>query len=81
MKVRVLFFAAAKQVVGENQLDLELPEAATISELKKALVEKFPGLQEMIVASNWSLNQSYVADESSLSDGCEVGMILPVSGG
>jgi len=42
MKIRVKCFAWAKEVTGEDEIDLEVPEGATVADLRDSLAERFP---------------------------------------
>ena len=81
MTVTVVFFAAAKEILGADKLEVVLPPGATIANLQQNLVNEHPALKELADASNWSVNQTYVQSDHPLKDGDEVGMIVPVSGG
>jgi molybdopterin converting factor small subunit len=81
MKVRLKVFAAAKEAVGEGHVDLELAEAARVSDLKAALVECFPELEALVGRSAFAIDQQYAADDDAIPEFSEVAMIPPVSGG
>ena len=42
MRIRVKCFAWAKEVTGEDEIDLEVPEGATVADLRVSLAERFP---------------------------------------
>ena len=81
MKIRIALFAAAKELVGSNFVDLSLPEPATVRDLKHALVDSYPDLVSLISKSVFSVDHEYANDEQVLCGGSEVGLIPPVSGG
>jgi molybdopterin converting factor subunit 1 len=81
MIVKVHFFASAKDVAGSDVLDINLDEKATVGDLKKSLVERFPELESIVQRSAFSVDQEYSNEQSELHDGAEVGLIPPVSGG
>ena len=80
MKVEVLLFASYREKAGSGRLALALNEGATVGELIGAMRAKFPGLPEpaRIVAA---VNNEYQEHDFALSDGDEVALIPPVSGG
>mmetsp|Transcript_4109 Transcript_4109/g.4703 ORF Transcript_4109/g.4703 Transcript_4109/m.4703 type:complete len:83 (+) Transcript_4109:374-622(+) len=82
MKVKVLFFAKARELVETSGIDLELDEGADTTKLTDLLKEKFPKLIEILPRIALSLNQEYL-DESgaALKEGDEVALIPPISGG
>jgi len=48
MMVRLKVFAAAKEIVGEGHVELELVERARVSDLKTALVRHVPELEALV---------------------------------
>ncbi len=81
IKIKVLFFATLKEKAGTRQADFDLPEGATISQLKDFLVEKYPGLNGMLTHCLASINHDYRSDESEIPAYAEVAFFPPVSGG
>ena len=81
MTVKVLLFAAARELVGKEEIEIELDEPATIDQLRGALQRRYPQLNDLLSASNWAVNQTYVGPGHPLENGCQVGLIPPVSGG
>ena len=81
MTVKVLLFAAAREIVGENEIQIQLEDGSRVSDLRTNLQESYPAMKELLFSSNWSVDQSYVTDDHELTDGSEVGLIVPVSGG
>ena len=83
MKIRVLFFAACRDVAGSDKTELEVKEGTTVSGLVKLVVEKHPKLTKMLSNLVLSLNLNYTDVKSSkvLSAGDEVAFIPPISGG
>ena len=81
MKVRVRLFAVAKQVAGGESLDLELPERATIGELRRQLAARVPALAGLSGQMMFAVGARYAADDAVIPPGAEVACIPPVSGG
>ena len=83
MRLKVLFFARSREIVGASELALELGDGATTSTLLERLLREHPGLQEVMRACVFAVNQEYVSkDEAApLKDGDEVAIIPPLSGG
>ena len=80
MKVRVLLFASYREKTGVGRLTLDLNDGATVGDMACAMRSKFPGLPEserIVVA----VNNEYQEHDFVLSDGDEVALIPPVSGG
>lgn len=81
MKIRIAMFAAAKEMIDGDFVELDLPEAATLKMVKSALACRYPGLKELLSRSMFSVDQQYAADETEIGPESEVAMIPPVSGG
>ncbi|MEM7455613.1 MAG: molybdopterin converting factor subunit 1 [Planctomycetota bacterium] len=81
MIVKLLLFAAAKEIAGAEQMEVSLDDEATIGDLKQFLADKHPSLKDLIDKSTFAVDQEYVRDEKVLYHEAEVGFIPPVSGG
>lgn len=79
MRVAVLFFAGAREVVGGTSVNRSLPEGAVLGDLVKALLAAHPALSEMRL--RFAVNSSYADPEITLHEGDEVACIPPVGGG
>jgi molybdopterin converting factor subunit 1 len=80
MRVRSLFFAAYRDVMGAEELEFELPEGATVAELAGLVRERAdnPAMPETPVVA---VNREYAAPDRELHEGDEVAFIPPVAGG
>jgi len=81
MKVRVKLFAIARQRLGCDSVEIEMPEAATVRQLRGALVEQFPPLAEVIPHVRIAVNSEYAGDTVAIPAASEIAIIPPVSGG
>ena len=81
MTFKVLLFAAARELIGQSEIHVELEDGANVADLRTRLGESFPDIKQLLLSSNWSVNQKYVNIDFGLTDGSEVGLIVPVSGG
>jgi molybdopterin converting factor subunit 1 len=81
VKITVRLFALAKQLVGSPQVEIELYDGATVSELKRALAEAHPELASLVPTLMFAVNTEYAADLLPIPPGAEVAAIPPVSGG
>lgn len=80
MRVKSLFFASYRDLVGAEELEFELPEGATVSDLT-GLVREHTGegvLPDSLVVA---VNREYASSGTELRDGDEVAFIPPVAGG
>jgi MoaE-MoaD fusion protein len=81
MRIRVRLFAVQRELAGARELELELPEGATIEDAWAALVDRLPILAPGRPSIRFARNAAYAAPATVLADGDEVAMIPPVSGG
>lgn len=81
MKVRVLFFGILKDVVGRDADALSLADGATVRDLMAHYSEQSPRLQEHLRSVAVSVNQEFASIAAPLSDGDEIALLPPVSGG
>ncbi len=80
-RVRVLFFATLRDLAGVREVEVDLPDAATLMDLKHLLEERFPALGEALPSALFALNHQYAFDEEIVPEGAEVAVFPPVSGG
>ncbi|MEM1319379.1 MAG: molybdopterin converting factor subunit 1 [Bacteroidota bacterium] len=80
MEINILAFGIAKDILGSNQLQLQLPEAATVAQLKQLLLEKYPAFEDLRALAI-AVNSAYADDQLPLQQQDEVALIPPVSGG
>lgn len=81
MRVKVKLFAAAKDLVGQEEIEVELPTDATVEQLKSLLVATYPSLADLLPHAMFAVNASYVQDATKLQVSDEIACIPPVSGG
>lgn len=81
IRIHVRLFAMQRELAGTRGLDLALTAGATIEDAWVALVGRFPVLAPSRAAVRFARNGSYAPADTQLSDGDEVAMIPPVSGG
>lgn len=79
--MRVLFFAQLKDAAGGDAVEIALPSPLDSEQLWEILVEKFPALADHKKNVRLARNWEYVGAETIFSDGDEVALIPPVSGG
>jgi molybdopterin synthase catalytic subunit len=80
--VSVRLFAQLREAAGRDEVALELPDGATVGELLGAL-ESHDGVGQTLanLPVVIAVNRDYAERERRLSDGDEVALIPPVSGG
>lgn len=80
MEIQVIAFGIAKDILGSNQIKVELAPSATISDLKSKLVDQFPEFTKL-ASFSVAVNTSYAEDRQEISPHDEIVIIPPVSGG
>ena len=70
-----------RDATGRDECWLVLGPAARGADAKTVLVERYPRLAGLIAYVRLAVNQEYQPWEAPLSDGDELGLIPPVSGG
>jgi molybdopterin synthase catalytic subunit len=81
MQVQVELFGRAATQSGERAVTLEVADGATLREVARALVERFPVLEWIPQVARPARNLEYARWEDAVADGDEVSFIPPVSGG
>ena len=76
MNVTVRLFAGLREQAGTGQLELELPDAASVADVWPAL-----GLGEEPPGLLYAVNRAYAEPDRALAPDDEVALIPPVSGG
>jgi molybdopterin synthase catalytic subunit len=79
--VRVRLFALQRELAGEREVALEVPDGADVEAAWSALVARHPVLAPGRPSLRFARNGEYADPTTVLSDGDEVAMIPPVSGG
>jgi molybdopterin synthase sulfur carrier subunit len=80
MKVKVLAFGIAKEILGGQALSVEMPEGALVADLRLALDKMFPKIKDLSSVMI-AVNNEYAQPTDALSAADEIAIIPPVSGG
>lgn len=84
MNIRLLYFARLREVFGGGQESLELPSPATLADLLQVLRSRGGVWAEELAAGRafrLAVNQDIAGPEAALSEGDEVAIFPPVTGG
>lgn len=81
MTVKVLFFGLLKDIVGRSEDAIELPADATMGTLFERYASQYPRLREMADSIALARNHEFAQLDVVLTDGDEVALMPPVSGG
>jgi molybdopterin converting factor subunit 1 len=79
--VKLLFFATLKDIIGAREIQLDLPKGATVNDVWERLESNYPRLKPYRSIVLTSVNEEYVDRAALVSDGDEVALFPPVSGG
>ena len=80
-RVTIKLFATLRERAGVAEIDRDLPDAASVVEIWRRLVEEFPPLAGHDDAVGFAVNHEYVEAGFTPRTGDEVAFIPPVSGG
>jgi molybdopterin converting factor subunit 1 len=81
MRIEVKLFAVAKQIANAESVGVEIPDQATVGQLRQALAAQFPDLAASMPHIAIAVDTQYAADDVVLTANSEVACIPPVSGG
>jgi len=81
IKVRVLFFGAARDAVGQEQIEVELESPINADGARARLLSEYPSLQRFGNSLLFALNQQYAQNDREIREGDELAVFPPVSGG
>ena len=80
MKIQVLAFGIAKDIIKNNALEMEVKDGISIVALKSLLCDLYPEF-EQLRSLNIAVNADYQDDDFILSEKDEIVILPPVSGG
>jgi molybdopterin converting factor subunit 1 len=81
VRIRVRLFAVAKQVAGRDAVELDLPEEATVADLRRQLGNQIPQLSGLMAQVMFAIDMQYARDDARIPPDADVACIPPVSGG
>jgi molybdopterin converting factor subunit 1 len=81
-QIKILLFATLRERAGgERFIMVILPDGATVQMLKEKIAGEYPLLEPSMKSVLVTINREYATDGALLSEGAEVAMFPPVSGG
>ena len=81
MILDVRLFARARDVVGTEQVELELPDLSRVGDLRNVLAQRFPELSPLVPSLLIAVGNDYADDSRPLAAEDQVACFPPVSGG
>ena len=80
MKVKLIAYGIAKDILQSKQLEFEIKQDDTISTLKQNLFQRYPAFTKLKSLA-FAVGENYQEDTFTLKENDEVVIIPPVSGG
>ena len=82
MKIRILYFAAVRELVGRDDETLDLPAGvATVRDFAAWIGARHGGLAARMGHVRIARNEAFAADGDALAEGDVLALIPPVAGG
>lgn len=81
MRIKLRYFAMAREIIGASVEEVHAADGATAGSVFADLIERVPRLAALRGSVLLMVNQVYVAADHPLSEGDELALIPPVSGG
>lgn len=81
MKIRVRLFAVARDLARQEAVELEVPAAAHVADVRAALMASVPELGPWMPYLHFAVGTRYAQEGDRVSAGDEIACIPPVSGG
>ena len=81
VKIRLLFFAVLRDIAGQPEAELEVPEGTRPRDVWRSLRGQHRELASYEQPPMTAINESYASPDDVLRDGDELAFIPPVAGG
>jgi molybdopterin converting factor subunit 1 len=82
MRVKILYFAAVRELRGVEEEVVELPDSAsTVGAATAWLAQQNPALAEALPSVRFAVNEAFASAEDLLHEGDVLAFIPPVAGG
>ncbi len=81
VSIRILLFAAAREIAGRDSVELHLPPESTVDDLRTALLQQYPQLERLATSLLWAVNNEYAALDRVVRASDAIACFPPVSGG
>ncbi|HEX8919232.1 MAG TPA: MoaD/ThiS family protein [Chloroflexota bacterium] len=79
--IHVLLFAAHREAMGTNHVDVLVPESSTAEQVFEALCQRQPKLAALRPWTSFAINREVADPSTRVFAGDELALLQPVSGG
>ncbi len=79
--IHVIIFAHLRELIGQQKIDLEIPQGTDVLSLKRIISTHYPRIQPALDTIIIAVNQEFAPDTTVIPEGAEVAIFPPVSGG
>jgi len=79
--ITVKLFAAYQELLGEDEIQLEMEDGSTVGDALRLIKEHYPVLAGQGYSPMTACNLKHVSKRHTLEDGDELAIFPPVSGG
>ena len=80
MRINIQCFGITRDIIGQRSIDVDMEYPSSVSDLRKLLFLRYPGLERLKTLSV-AVNEDYADADPSIRSGDMVVLIPPVSGG
>lgn len=81
MECEIRLFATLKDRAGQDRIQVQVDEPATVQTVLTAVRDRYPALSEAIESSIVSVNKAFASEETAVQPGDDIAIFPPVSGG
>ncbi len=81
MEITIKLFALMREKAGTDTVLLSVPEGSTVMHALTQLVERYPILETYVERARCSRHMDFVDPTTPITEGDELALIPPVSGG
>ena len=81
MRVSVRFLSTLGSLIGSRQVELSLPEKASVADLAQRLQEMYPQQAALFAQAVYMMDEKSTSAQTELADGAQVLALLVLSGG
>jgi molybdopterin converting factor subunit 1 len=81
MILHIRLFARARDLGGAGRVTVDLPDGATVADLRSRLVALHPQLADLEAKCAVAVDAEFVGNDWVLTEGVEIALLPPVSGG